>query len=63
MPENPDKGTAPARRARPAARAIWHDDGRYGAGDYWAGIFINPYLVAERVHTSALILGVGSPVG
>ena len=22
-----------------------------------AGIFINPYLVAERVHTSALILG------
>jgi hypothetical protein len=22
-----------------------------------AGIFINPYIVAERVHTSALILG------
>lgn len=27
------------------------------AGIIGAGIFINPYLVAERMHTPALILG------
>jgi len=23
----------------------------------WRGIFINPYVVAQRVHTPALVLG------
>jgi APA family basic amino acid/polyamine antiporter len=56
MPENPDKRTA---QGGGLARQL----GLFGTtmavmgGIIGAGIFINPYLVADRVHTSALILG------
>ena len=52
---------APVVQQQPAALA--RHLGLFGAtlavmgGIIGAGIFINPYLVAERVHTSALILG------
>lgn len=56
MPEIPDKRTA---QGGGLARQL----GLFGTtmavmgGIIGAGIFINPYLVADRVHTSALILG------
>ena len=56
MPENLSQ---PASEGRGLARQL----GLFGTtmavmgGIIGAGIFINPYLVANRVHTSALILG------
>ncbi|MGI8820528.1 MAG: APC family permease [Chthoniobacterales bacterium] len=56
--------SSPVRQDPPAGNPLARQLGLFGTtmavmgGIIGAGIFINPYLVAERVHTSALILGV-----
>ena len=59
-PPSPESSSAPSSPSSGLARHL----GLFGTtmavmgGIIGAGIFINPYLVAERVHTSFLILGV-----
>jgi basic amino acid/polyamine antiporter, APA family len=55
--------SAPNPKMRPQGDGLVRQLGLFGTtmavmgGIIGAGIFINPYLVAQRVHTSALILG------
>jgi APA family basic amino acid/polyamine antiporter len=54
-----EKGIAPDDRPKLARRlGLFGTTMAVMGGIIGAGIFINPYIVAERVHTSALILGV-----
>src|SRR5215471_2570963 len=54
-----ERGTAPGDRPKLARQlGLFGTTMAVMGGIIGAGIFINPYIVAERVHTSALILGV-----
>src|SRR3954467_7952117 len=56
-------GSRGARQGAMSGACLWRQLGLFSTtmavvgGIVGAGIFINPYLVAQRVHTSALILG------